>query len=338
MAACAHIVVPELFLPKALAAEVCAGLSLPALEKILARAQPEKLSADSLECWLCAEFGVAEQAIAPIALSADGMEPGEACWLCADPVHLHLQRSEMILQPVAALSADEAVQLCASLNAHFIDDGLYFVAPRPQHWYLRLLRQPKITTSALASVMGRDVRAHLTQGAEALPWHRLLNEMQMLLSNHPVNLAREMRGERIVNSVWLWGGGHMTEQLLRPFMRAYSDSALVAAFAAAVSISHAPLPGDATQCVADHEGETLIVWDGLRLALQHDGHGDWRDSLLNFEQSCIHPLLQALHKGLLEKITLDVLQENASSRFVLTRGAAWKFWLPRRRLYDYALV
>ena len=32
-----HLVIPDLFLPGDIAAEVCAGLSLPALEKLLGR-------------------------------------------------------------------------------------------------------------------------------------------------------------------------------------------------------------------------------------------------------------------------------------------------------------
>jgi len=38
-----HLVICDLFLPKEFAAEVCAGLRLPALEKMLARGQAEIL-------------------------------------------------------------------------------------------------------------------------------------------------------------------------------------------------------------------------------------------------------------------------------------------------------
>src|SRR5690606_4093503 len=42
---------------------------------------------------------------------------------------------------------------------------------------------------------------------EGRPWRRLVNELQMLWFDHPVNQAREARGLRPVNSVWLYGGG-----------------------------------------------------------------------------------------------------------------------------------
>ena len=72
-----HLIVPELFLPRQIASQVCEGLHLPALETILSRARLQPLPETSLEDWLCAAFGVPGQAIAPVTLLADGLEPGE---------------------------------------------------------------------------------------------------------------------------------------------------------------------------------------------------------------------------------------------------------------------
>lgn len=307
-------------------------MHLPALEAILARAQPLPLPGLSLEGWLCAAFGAENQPVAPITLQADGEHPGAAYWLRADPVHLILRGDQLILRPLAALDADEAGRLCDSLNRHFGDDGLHFIAPQPNRWYLRLSGEPGITTHSLAQAAGKDIRAHLPQGANALRWHKLLNEIQMLLYGHPVNQAREARGEWLINSIWLWGGGYAPEKLLRPFERVYSDSPLASAFAGAAGIRHASLPGDAAQCQAGGAGATLIVWDGLHHALQHGDLGEWRESVQALEQTCASPLLRALRGGKIEKITLDILQAHGSQRFTLTRGMAWRFWRLSRRL------
>ena len=53
-----HLVVPDLILPKQLAEYACGGLSLPYLEKLLARAASAPLSSGSLEAWLCEQFGL----------------------------------------------------------------------------------------------------------------------------------------------------------------------------------------------------------------------------------------------------------------------------------------
>ena len=75
MSAHIQLVIPDLFMPQDLAAEAYAGLRLPALEKLLARAQPEALDADTIEDWMCADFEIKDSAIAPITLRADGAEP-----------------------------------------------------------------------------------------------------------------------------------------------------------------------------------------------------------------------------------------------------------------------
>ena len=321
-----HLVVSDLFLPHEVAAEACTGLKLPALEKLLARARPAPLPTESLEAWLCGAFGVLGQAIAATTLRADGMEPGTAYWLRADPVHLRIQRDQLILHPDVPLGADEAAQLCASLNAHFAKEGLRFFAPHPQRWYLQLDAAPGMTTHPVAQVAGRNVHAYLPQGPDALRWHGVFNEIQMLLFDHAVNQAREARGELPINSVWLWGGGYAAGQLARPFANVCGDSALAGAFAQAAGIPCESLPDDVARYIAGDNGDVLIVQEELRRALQHGDLHAWRDGLQRFEQYCAAPLLDALRAGRITQLTLDILQAGASRRFMLTRGAVWKLW------------
>lgn len=329
-----HLVIPDLFLPQHLAAEASAGLALPALGTVLARGQQEALQHDSLEAWLCDAFGVTEQAIAPVTLRADGLEAGRHYWLRADPVHLSLQREQLILHPDVLLTADEAAQLCASLNAHFAGDGMRFVAPHPQRWYVQLDAVPGMSTTPLAQVEGCNVYEHLPQGEDALRWHGIFNEMQMLLYEHAVNQAREARGEFPINSVWLWGGGQAGAELARPYAKVCSDSQLARAFAQVAGIPCGALPDDAAQCVA--EGDVLIVWDGLRRAYQRGDFHAWREALLKVEECCVQPLLAALRGGGIARLTLDTLQGGVSRRFILSRAAAWKFWQRPGALADYA--
>lgn len=336
----AHFVVPDLFLPQEIASKVCAGMQLPALEKILSRANAWPLQPTTLESWLCDTFGVAGEAVAPVTLRADGVEPGAHYWLRADPVNLRLMHDQLILQPALPVSEDEAAQMCRALNEHFAADGLHFVAPHPQRWYLRLDSDPQVSTFPVSQVAGRNIRDYLPQGGEALRWHGVLNEIQMLLFAHPLNEAREQRGEWEINGLWLWGGGVAGEALQRPANRMCTDSALAAAFAATAGIRYASLPGEEciTRCVEGGQGTVLAVWDGLRAALQYDDFGGWRESLQRLEQTLLSPMLQALGSGLVEKFTLDVLQEQTSARFVLTRRDSRKFWRRVRPLDTHSLV
>ncbi len=331
-----HFALPGLFLPRDAAEEACTGLRLPALETLLARAQAAALPDATLEAWICSTFGLPEGALAPVTLLADGVPPGAAYWLRADPVHLMLRGSEIILRPLASLGAGEAAQLCDTLNRHFAGAGLHFLAPHPQRWYLRMERDPGVDTYPLAQVAGRDIRNYLPHGPGALEWHRVLNEIQMLLYGHAVNDARELRGEWSVNSIWPWGGGYAAESVRSPFARVYSDNALAAAFAAAAGTRHVELSASDAPLAAGEGGDTLVVWDGLSHAMQHGDLGAWRDSLQAFEQRCARPMLQAVRRGKIDRLTLDALQDRSSMRFTLTPRAAWRFWRLPRRLAQYS--
>ena len=339
-----EIVIPDLFLPREIAVDACAGLYLPALEKMLARAEPVLSSsnvgsAESLEAWLCRAFGVArymDDPIAPITLLADGMEPGAAYWLRADPVHLQMRRTQLFLHPHIPLDADESAQLCASLNSYFSEEGLHFFSLHPQRWYLRLENAPDIVTRPLAQVAGKDVQSYLSEGRDALNWHKIFNEIQMIFFEHPVNQVREARGDLPINSIWMWGGGHAVEQLARPYTQVCGDSFLAGAFAQAAGIPCQISPGDLPQWT-DDEGDALIVWEGLRFPIQQGNLHAWRDSVQSLEQRYIAPLWEMLHNGRIRQLGLNIFDtEGVMQRFVLTRSSVWKLWRLPKPLARYA--
>ena len=331
-----HVVIPDLFLPPQLTAYASADLRLPMLEKLLARAQVTPLKIDSLEEWLCEQFGVDEMAIAPLTLRADGVPPGDAYWLRADPVNISMQRDQMLMQADIALSVEEAAQLCASLNAHFAVDGLRFYAPHPQRWYLQLDEAPQIHTHPLQQVVGADVNTHLPYGADALRWHSLFNEIQMLFYEHAVNRAREQRGEPVVSAVWLWGGGRLASELLQPYANVAGDSALALAFAQAAGVSGLMSTDPMSAGWAEGNGGLLMVSEGLRSALHSADIGEWRNAVQQFETSYAEPLMAALAQGDVGQVTLDALGDGTSRRFVLKRAGLWKLWRLPRPLLHYS--
>ena len=382
-----HLVIPDLFLPNGFAAEVCAGLSLPALETILGRGHSEMLDPVSLEGMLCGLFGVQDAGDAPVAaISAafDGLAAG--CWLRADPVNLNLQRDRLLLAGVRVAS-EEAAALCASLNTHFAGQGIEFFAPHPQRWYVRLGELPRIRTTPLSQAIGGDVRAALPAGEDASRWHQLSNEIQMLLHAHPLNEIREVHGETIVNSVWFWGGGCDTllakpadcgnsrqaapevqgevaiaswgggcdrasgsvrssgepagpplagALLQRNFDCVSSDDVLAEMFAVAADIPFSRWPEQWRDDACD--GRQLLVWTGLRSALQHNDLPAWRTALQDFESGYAQPILQALRSGRIAQLQLDVAGRDGIRSIRLTRCDTWAFWRRTRRLAEYSLT
>ena len=107
------------------------------------------------------------------------------------------------------VTQDEANRLVAEIMEHYKADGWLLKAARPGRWYLKPPRAPKMTTTPLADVIGRDIHPYLPRGTDGKAWHTVLNEMQILLHTAKVNEERERNGKLPINSLWFWGGGRL---------------------------------------------------------------------------------------------------------------------------------
>ena len=150
--------------------------------------------------------------VAPLALLGAGVDPGDDYVLLAEPVHLAADRERgIIAQAIDDLSAADAVGLVQTLDAHFRDDDLRFEAARPNAWFARRREPAQIATTPPDAARDAQHLANLPTGAGSALWRRWQNEIEMLLFDHPVNVARESRGEQAVTAVWFWGGGRLAD-------------------------------------------------------------------------------------------------------------------------------
>lgn len=325
-----HIVVPDLFSSLAADKRLTADLSLPSLGRCLARANRKRLPAQNFVDYLCLAFGAKSGALAPIMAQADGLSLGEGYWLRVDPVHLNVQPNRMIVQTNVQPTAEEAAQICQSLNAHFEQDGWQFFAPVANRWYLRVSENPALQTHNIFEVDGCDARQFQPQGRAALHWNAQLTELQMLLNNHPSNLQIEARGGLPINSVWWWGGGCADKSDGSQYSQVAGGGELVAALAAWSGMS----PTRFTEALVNEA--TLWVWDGMAAAARCGDVVAWRQSLIEFEQQCMVPAWTALADGEVQKLRLDVLQNDAIIRFEMSRSSLYKFWRRARSLARWA--
>jgi hypothetical protein len=133
-----------------------------------------------------------------------------AYWLYAAPVHLVLQRDSFSLAVPVPLPLEKAESdaLTSALNQHFSQDNMQFFWHENQ-WFLRLESNPNIVTTSPEASLNKDISAYLPTGEGAIKWAKFSNEIQMLLFEHPVNLAREAKRLPAVNSIWFHGGGQV---------------------------------------------------------------------------------------------------------------------------------
>ncbi len=150
---------------------------------------------------------------AAIAWQQAGNQAASAYWLYAAPVHLVLQRDTFSLAaPVPlVLEAGEVDALTTSLNQHFASDGLMFFW-HENTWFLSLQTNPRINTTYPQAAINKDISAYLPTGDGATKWASFSNEIQMLLFEHPVNIAREAKKLPVINSVWCYGQGKIEQE------------------------------------------------------------------------------------------------------------------------------
>ena len=343
-----HLLVPALFWPDPLLPEIYRDLPLPGLENLLAKCSVTEDKPEGIEGWLCRAFGAAKQQdwpVAPITLQTDSGDDGEAVktekshWIRADPVHLRLERDHILLADshVFRISLEEAQQFTGLLNRHFAaNQGISLFPLKPDRWYLRLLEPTLPHTHLLSEAVNRDIRNRLPFGANNTFWHSLANEIQMLLHEHPLNQAREARGELAVNSVWFWGGGTLPESLVSPYTHVWSNEILAVSLASACNIDHAPLPVDAAAWeIFARTGRHLVVLDELQgRARYRDAYG-WRENIKEMERQWFDPLWRMFRRGQFDEITLTAPDESNGKSFTATRSDSRKFWRRPRPILAY---
>ena len=299
----------------------------PALGTLLDRGDCSEALCDDDQAWLCGQFGVTRQAdwpIAPIALLGAGILPGDDFWLSADPVHLQVNRDQLLLLPPETLSITnaEAASLCAALNGHFAADHFIFLAPEPQRWYLKTAQPARIHTSSLSQVAGRDVDRMLPQGEDRLDWHRTFNEIQMLLHAHPVNEQREQRGALPINSLWFSGGGKLPSASTA-FKLVIGSSALLHGLSKLAGIAFVAA-GQGVAAIGAND--VLVELDESAKAAMRLDPSAWKQALEDLEQRWAVPLAQLLKKGRIRELVIATVDSGRSYRWSISRMNLWRLW------------
>lgn len=338
-----ELVVPGLFHAHAGAA------SAPALELLLARGRRSIGLPATLEDWYAGAFGLAGTPLPAGALTAlaCGLAPGAAYWMRADPVHLRADRDRLLLFPSQAfsLAPEETEPLAAALKP-LIDGKFTLHAPRPDQWCLRAEGENaawNANPSAAAArppieLAGADIDPHLPPKQ----WLRLLTEIQMALYQHPVNTAREARGDPVVNGLWLWGAGRLPAAASLPkpgaWQSASADDPVALGLARLAGLRHrAPGAGAATWLErAPEDGRHLVILDELRGAQALGDAEALERGLRSLEERWFAPLLQALRSGRIGMLSVHVPEAGAS--FETARADLRRFWRRPRPLAAYGPV
>jgi len=217
-----HLVVPFAAAASDIGATAAQGLRLPHFERLLARLAPGPATdtdAASLnlphEHVLAACRGWAlRDGVLPLAAwaaQADGLPaaPAGQGWGLLTPTHWQVGSEQIVLLDPAQLhlDEDESRALLQALRGLFEPEGWTLHWGAPLRWYATHESLAELATASLDRVIGRAIDPWLPDRRTGRHLRRLQSETQMLLYTHPINAAREARGELPVNSFWLSGTG-----------------------------------------------------------------------------------------------------------------------------------
>jgi hypothetical protein len=313
------------FLDRSVGARAEGAVRLPALELLLARAQPETLKSGWRE-WLARRIAVPERC-APAELAAlafrDGLHVPDAPlsrvhhWF-ATPLHFFAGIDSVHLHPegVLQLSAEEQQRLAQEFASVFAGSPWSLSAVGQREL---LLTGPPLYASAEdpLQLLSHAPDACLPRGPDANALRRLGSEIELWLHEHPLNLERARRRELPVTGLWLWGGTLQADAdeiptsasvaPRRPLPLLYGrDSYTEAAWRLQAQVSH-PLP---------HAFEAEAVRAGSR-----------RDQIvllpLHFEQGLMPALLE-LERDWLAPVVTAVRKRAITTLFVLLAGRSYR--------------
>jgi len=131
----------------------------------------------------------------------------------ADPVHLRADRDRLLLfdLPAGVVPPQEARHFAGAFNEHFSADGLTLHILAPAYWFIALDARPGARFTPLDRALDMPLDEAMPTGPEADRWRQLMNEVQMLFFQLPVNREREERGQLTVNGLWFSEPGRVME-------------------------------------------------------------------------------------------------------------------------------
>jgi len=286
---------------------------VPALDRLLSRGSVRSLVNQSFHFALARLFGCSPPSgqdvpVAAVTHQLDAAGAGQGIWMRADPVFLRPDRRSVVLLDAgsARLDTRDALALAAEVKPLLESRGYELEVPCPERWYLRLQNMPRISTTELEQVVGRDIASALPGGSDAATWHRLLNEIQMLLHQSAVNVDRETRGLAPINSLWFWGCGSTPAPVPQRWTVIHGTDLFLRGLAEIGGGACLPVPSGANECLANGEAEdqVLVVLESCRRAAAHQEVEMWGAAVRELEQRWFKPLAGALQRGALLSLSL----------------------------------
>jgi hypothetical protein len=323
------LIVPGLLqCPLGVTPDQLGSLQLPALERILNSARQETKSEIGYYGALASCFGLSGAdrltGHAPLSFLGYHGEAPSAPTLRADPVYLRAETDYLVLfdASVLDLQSTEAAELSRTLNEFLKADGNHVECLSTTQWCLTGESVPENACAPLRQAIGRNIGPFLPTGKDGLNAKRLLNELQMLLHEHPVNRYRRTEGRLPVNSLWLWGAGRLPGESPVGWAGVWSNDYVALGLGRLGGAQAHPMPSDLESWLKTQPlvGKHAVVIDTADGPASRGDAVEWRATLERMDKSWFSPLTKALNA-----------RQLASVRILSCDGRLWHYQSRRWR-------
>jgi hypothetical protein len=260
----------------------------------------------------CFEFIGSAIPVAALTRSLDATDAAGTLWLRADPAWVVADAVTVRLIGCGdlQLSQAESDALVRVLRPLFGDAGFLLEPATTTRWYLRCPPGAQLPVfSAPEAALGDDISRHLPEGDAGRRWQHLLNEAQVILHNHAVNVERTRRGMAPVNSLWFWGGGKLPDWVRTMYSQIASDDDIVRALA---RLAKVPVSTATPDILAGLDGQARALLD---LGAMRDPAALARDWFA--------PIQEGLDK---RRIGWLDLRFASGERYRYRHRHRWRFW------------
>ncbi len=261
---------------------------------------------------------------AALLATADGVAVDGRWVIALEAVQIQSRQGQAVVLPMPseALQVEEVDTLLAAARAHFAGADWEIVGGGSSgRWYVLAESAPDLQSTPIFSVLGREPLDLLPKGRDAGYWNGIFNELQMLLTVHPVNQHREEEGLEPLRFFWAWGEGRLPQ--IRPAVRwqgLVSPTPWLRALAAwaGVPLLHGldALPEAEMETLWAEVGELLWEWPA-----------DWRlDETAPAFAGIVPVLNAAFAAGASVQLCSGVMADGMAERVCLRPGDRWRFW------------
>jgi len=139
-----------------------------------------------------------------IAGAKEGADPVYIAELTS--VNIGRDRMSMIHPSLLRVTQAECDELFESVSMLWDGTGLSALPINTRQWRVWLPASASFDSITPAAVSQYNITDWWPQDASLKNWRKLVNEIQMVWHDHPVNVRRAERDEPSINSIWLFGG------------------------------------------------------------------------------------------------------------------------------------